>query len=210
MAVTRLARWWEDSVLPVLIDLACGQKALRPYRREACDGLSGTVLEIGFGSGLNLPFLPADVDRLLVVEPHEKGMQLAAQRIEACPAPVEPVGRDGAALPLTDGSVDAVLCTFTLCTIPDVEHALSEVHRVLRPGGTFHYLEHGRSDIGYVHRLQRVWEPAQRRLFGGCHLTRSAPELVEAAGLRHVSQRGWAEFPRLINTMSLGVAVKPA
>jgi SAM-dependent methyltransferase len=205
----RLAQWWEDAVLPVCIDRACGVKGLRPYRRDVCDGLAGTVLEIGFGSGLNLPFLPVDVERLLVVEPHQKGMRLAARRLAACPTPVEVIGRDGAALPLEDATVDAVLCTFTLCTIPDVEHALAEVHRVLRPGGSFHYLEHGRSDVARVRRLQQLWEPAQRRLFGGCHLTRCAPELVEAAGLQHVSRRSWAEFPQFISTLSLGVAVKP-
>lgn len=206
----RFAQWWEDAVLPVCIDQACGVNGLRPYRREVCAGLAGTVVEIGFGSGLNLPYLPVEVERLLVVEPHQKGMRLASDRLAACPTPVEVTGRDGAALPLGDATIDAVLCTFTLCTISDVEHALSEVHRVLRPGGTFHYLEHGRSEVPRVRRLQRLWEPAQRRVFGGCHLTRCPPDLVEAAGLRHVWRRTWAEFPQVISTLSLGVAVKPA
>lgn len=206
----RFAQWWDDKVLPVVIDRACGVKGLRPYRHEVCEGLSGTVLEIGFGSGLNLPELPAEVERLLVVEPHQRGIELAAGRLAACPVPVETIGRDGASLPLEDATVDAVLCTFTLCTIPDVEHALAEVYRVLRPGGTFHYLEHGGSEVPRVQRMQRRWEPAQRRLFGGCHLTRCAPELIEAAGLQHRSRRSWAAFPQLISTFTLGVAAKPA
>jgi ubiquinone/menaquinone biosynthesis C-methylase UbiE len=174
--------FYEDRVLPRIVDVALG-RAMDPVRARAAAGLSGEVLEIGFGSGRNLPHLPPTVTRLLAVDPARAGRRIAKKRIAASPVPVEFVGLDGQALGLADASVDHALVTWTLCTIPDVDRALSEVRRVLRPGGTLHFTEHGRSDKPKVARWQDRITPAWGRVVGGCHLNRPIDELVAKSGL---------------------------
>jgi ubiquinone/menaquinone biosynthesis C-methylase UbiE len=137
--------FYRDLVLPVVTDVALGGRAFEQVRDRVTAGITGDVLEVGFGSGRNIPHLPPAVERVLAVEPASSGRRLAAKRIAATSIPVDYVGLDGAALPLADESIDHVLTTWTLCTIPDVSGALAEIVRVLRPGGTFHFAEHGRS-----------------------------------------------------------------
>ena len=132
---------WKIQVLPRVLNVACGTKMVEPLRRRACDGLAGDVVEIGFGSGLNTPFYPAAVIRVAAVEPSELGWQLAGQRLKGTRVPVQRSGLDGQSLPFEDDSYDAALSTWTLCTIPDAAAALREVRRVLKPGGTLHFLE---------------------------------------------------------------------
>ena len=136
---------YRDHVVPRLVDVACGATGFDRWRARATEGLTGRVVEVGFGSGLNVPHYPPEVDVVLAVEPAAVARRLAEQRVAGCPVPVEHVGLDGQQLPLDDASCDAALFTFTLCTVPDPALALSEVHRVLRPGGTVHFLEHGLS-----------------------------------------------------------------
>jgi ubiquinone/menaquinone biosynthesis C-methylase UbiE len=171
-----------EQVLPRILDRTMGMGFLDDVRRRATEGLAGDVVEIGFGTGHNLPHMPAAVTRLRAVEPSRVSVRLAADRIGAAPFPVEVVGLDGERLPLPDASADAVLCTFSLCTIPDPVAALQEMRRVLRPGGSLHLVEHGRSPDARV----RVWQdritPVQRRLLGGCHHNRDVPALLEQAG----------------------------
>ncbi|MDN4175134.1 class I SAM-dependent methyltransferase [Nocardioides sp. SOB77] len=174
---------WSDRVVPRLVDRALSTPEVGALRRTACSGLAGRVLEIGFGSGLNLPHLPAAVTRLDVVEPSEAAWRMSAARRATALVPVRRVGLDGQVLDAADGSYDAVLSTFTLCTIPDVAAALGEVRRVLRPGGSFHLLEHGRSPDARVAAWQRRLDPVQRVVCGGCHLSRDVPALVRDAGL---------------------------
>ena len=132
--------FYEDRVLPRIINAACGIKSAEPLRRRVCEGLSGDVVEIGFGSGLNVPFYPAEVTSVAAVEPADLGWRLADKRLKATPVPVHRSGLDGQALPFADDTFDAALSTWTLCTIPDVVAALREVRRVLKPGGTLHFL----------------------------------------------------------------------
>jgi ubiquinone/menaquinone biosynthesis C-methylase UbiE len=202
--------WYGDHVLPRIVDLTCGGTRMHPVRRPALDGLLGTVVELGFGSGPNVGLYPDAVDRVLAVEPSEGARALARKRLARVPhPPVDFVGLDGARLPLEDASADAVLSTFTLCTIPDVDAAMQEVVRVLRPGGALHFLEHGRSDDPEVYRRQVRFEPVQRRIGGGCHLTRDAAELAAAAGLRVDDlARFRLQGPKILTTMSSGRAVK--
>jgi ubiquinone/menaquinone biosynthesis C-methylase UbiE len=200
-----------EQVLPRIINVACGLKPLRPLRSRACEGLRGRVVEVGFGSGLNIPYYPAAVTGVAAVEPADTGWKLAGKRLAGAPVPVERTGLDGQSLPLPDDSCDAALSTFTLCTIPDVDAALSEIRRVLKPGASFHFLEHGLAPDENVRRWQHRLEPVQKRLFGGCHLTRSVADLLTGAGFTITELDTFYEksAPKPIGAYSLGVAVAP-
>ena len=175
--------WYEDRVLPRVVDVALRGKQFDRLRARVASGLDGEVLEVGFGSGRNVPHYPASVRRVRAVDPATLGRDLAADRVAASPVPVEFVGLDGEALPLDDASVDHVLTTWTLCTIPAVDRALDEMRRVLRPGGTLRFVEHGRSPDAGVARWQDRLTPIQRRVFGGCHLNRPIDRMLAGAGL---------------------------
>jgi ubiquinone/menaquinone biosynthesis C-methylase UbiE len=174
---------YQDRVLPRITNRVMNRRDLRPIRDRVCAGLDGEVLEIGFGSGLNAGHYPPAVTRVRAVDPATLGRRLAADRVAASAVPVEYIGLDGQALPLEPASVDHVVSTWTLCTIPDVERALGEVRRVLRPGGSLHFVEHGLSPDARVARWQDRLTPLQRRLAGGCHLNRPIDRLLDGSGL---------------------------
>ncbi len=174
--------FYDDVILPWCIDLSCGMKALAPKRAATAAELSGSVLEVGFGSGLNLRHLPAGVSKLLAVEPSLRARKIAAKRVARARCPVEFVGLDAQGIQLPDGSVDAALSTFTLCTIPDVAAALAEIRRVLKPGGRLFVLEHGRAPDQGVARWQDRLNGIQKKIAGGCHINRDIPALLRAAG----------------------------
>jgi ubiquinone/menaquinone biosynthesis C-methylase UbiE len=203
--------FYRQHVLPYLVDWACGTPELRRWREQVTSGLWGRVVEIGFGSGLNLPALPPEVTRVYAVEPARTARRIAERRIAAAGVDVDHVGLHGESIPLDDASCNCALSTFTLCTIPDVATALAEVHRVLRPGGRFHFLEHGLSPDREVARWQRRLEPIQRRLADGCHLTREPAELVGAAGfdIERLESR-YASGPKPWTWLTEGAAVKTA
>ncbi len=173
---------WERRVVPRLVELSLKGHDVGELRRRTCADLHGRVLELGFGSGLNTKFYPDGVDVVEAVEPSDLGWDLSERRRLRSSVPVKRVGLDGQRLAVPDTTYDAVLCTFTLCTIPDPELALSEVRRVLRPGGALHFVEHGLAPTENVQTWQRRLEPLQRRVAGGCHLTRDVPEMLRAAG----------------------------
>src|SRR6201996_5103529 len=175
--------FYGDQILPRLINVLLGAKDTHDLRSRVASGLTGEVLEIGFGSGLNVPFYPAGLTRVRALDPATVGRKLAAARVAASPAPIEYIGLDAQRIPLPDASVDSVLTTWTLCTIPDAAQALAEVRRVLRPGGTLSFVEHGRSPDLAVACNQRRLEPVQSLVFGGCKLTRPIDEIITAAGL---------------------------
>jgi len=173
---------WENHVVPRMVDLSLSQRPVMELRREVCDGLGGRLIEVGFGSGLNLAALPAAVTSVDAVEPSDVAWARSAGRRSSCPVPVHRIGLVGEDLDAEDATYDAALVTFSLCTIPDPGRALAELHRVLRPGGELHFLEHGLAPDEGVRRWQRRLEPVQRRVAGGCHLTRDPVALVRDAG----------------------------
>jgi len=199
---------WTDQVVPRMANRVLDDPALRPVRARVCSGLSGAVVEIGFGSGLNTPFYPAGVSGVAAVEPSDVAWRLAADRVATSPVPIERAGLDGQLLPFADHSADAALSTLTLCTIPDPVQALGELHRVLRPGGALHFLEHGRAEDPEVRRWQDRLTPLNRRLQGGCRPNRPIDELLTGAGFTISALQRWylPSAPRPLAAMYEGVA----
>ncbi len=201
--------FYGEQILPRIVDKACGVKEIRGLRAGVTEGLRGEVVEIGFGSGLNLPHLPTTVERVLAVDPAVTGQRLAARRLAECSIPVDFVGLDGEDLPLDDQSADAALSTFTMCTIPDVARALREVHRVLRPGGELHFLEHGLSPDPAVAKWQHRLTPIQRRVSGGCHFDRPIDQLIATSGFEITALRNhYLRGPKTPGYLYEGVARK--
>jgi SAM-dependent methyltransferase len=200
---------YAERVVPRIMNVACGSKQSLPLRERVCAGLHGQVVEIGFGSGHNVPFYPATVERVAAIEPSELSWKLAQDRLAASTVTVEQSGLDGHSLAFDDDSFDAALSTWTLCTIPDPLLALSEVRRVLRPGGSLHFIEHGLAPDANVQRWQRRLEPLNKRVAGGCHLTRPILDLLGTAGfsVEQVEVFYEAGAPKALAADSLGVAV---
>lgn len=200
---------YQDQFLPRFTNKVMNRRDLQPIRDRVCAGLTGEVLEIGFGSGLNVPHYPTAVTRVRVVDPATLGRRLAAARVAASPVPVEYVGLDGQAIPLDSASIDYVVSTWTLCTIPDVERALGEVRRVLRPGGSLHFVEHGLSPDARVARWQDRLTPLQRLLAGGCHLNRPIDRIIAGSGLELAGLNNYyVEGPKSMGYSFEGRAVK--
>jgi SAM-dependent methyltransferase len=177
-------------------------------RREALAGVSGEILEIGFGTGLNLPHYPSSVRRIRAIDPNPGMSKLAQRRAAASDVAVEMSVVGGESLPFSDATFDCVVSTWTLCSIADAPRALGEVHRVLKPGGRFIFLEHGRSADPAVQRWQRRLNPIQRVLADGCRLDLDVPALVRGQPFERVDVESFVmdRMPRTHSTMYRGVA----
>jgi ubiquinone/menaquinone biosynthesis C-methylase UbiE len=200
--------WYGEHVFPRLMNVAMNTAMTREIRSRVCAGLSGEVVEIGFGTGHNLPYLPTSVRLLRAVDPSALGVRLAKDRIAKSTVPVEIAGLDGQRLPFDDESADAVLSTWTLCSIPDPVAAVREIRRVLRPGGQLHFVEHGRAPDEKVRRWQNRLNGLQQRAADGCNLNRDIPALLQAGGLtvtRMDRYYGEGE-PKTVGSLFEGVA----
>lgn len=171
-------------VLPRLLHLAMRQEVLLPFRRRVVGAASGRVLEIGVGSGLNLPLYGPAVRAVLGLEPSPALLVMARRRAAAARVPVDLIEASAEAVPLDSASVDTVVTTWTLCTIADAPRALAEVRRVLKPGGALLFVEHGRAPQPRMARWQDRIDPVWRRLAGGCHLNRRIDALIAGSGLQ--------------------------
>lgn len=177
--------FYDKYILPRFINCACSTKPIMKQREKIVPRASGTVLEIGIGTGLNLPYYDGSrVQRLIGLDPSEKSWELAAARAAHAGFPVEFIGLPGEQIPLEDASVDTVLVTFALCTIPDPIAALQGMGRVLKPGGSLVFCEHGKTPDAGVNKWQDRINPLWRRIAGGCHLNRDIPALLAQGGFR--------------------------
>ena len=175
--------FYEKHCLPHLINAACGMQAFQQQRAQAVPGACGRVLEVGFGTGLNLPFYASEnVEFIWGLEPSEGMRQHARKNIARSPLDVRWLGLPSESIPLEDNSADTVLLTYTLCTIPDWRQALSEMRRVLKPGGRLIFSEHGRAPDPGVRKWQERINPYWNKAFGGCNLNRPIAELIEQCG----------------------------
>jgi ubiquinone/menaquinone biosynthesis C-methylase UbiE len=201
--------FYEQRIVPYIVDVALSGKEFARLRARVASGLDGEVLEVGFGSGRNVPHYPPAVTRVQAVDPATVGRKLAAKRVAASPIPVEYVGLDGQTLPIESESVDHAVTTWTLCTIPDVSRALAEIRRVLRPGGALHFVEHGRSPDPKVARWQDRITPINRRIAGGCHPNRPIDTLIADADLELTRlDNYYLRGPKPLSYMFEGVATK--
>lgn len=201
--------FYGDRVFPRAMNQLMNTKQTRETRSRVCASLSGDIVEIGFGTGLNLPHLPPAVTVVRAVDPLQLGRTLASDRIAASPVLVDYVGLDGQSLPLPDHSVDAALSTWTLCSIPDPVAAVREIRRVLRPGATLHFVEHGCSPEPRVLKWQRRLNPIQRRVGCGCNLDRDIPSILKDGGLLVESLESYymTRAPKILGWTFEGVAV---
>ncbi|MBI1263065.1 MAG: methyltransferase domain-containing protein [Rhizobiales bacterium] len=177
--------FYEKHIVPHVVNCACGTKPITYQRKKVVPMAEGVVLEIGIGTGHNLPFYDASkVTKLIGLDPSEESWKMAGERARALPFPVEFIGLPGEDIPLDDKSVDSVLVTFALCTIPDPVKALEGMRRVLKPGGKLIFCEHGAAPDADVLKWQNRVNPVWKVLFGGCHINRNMPEIIRAGGFR--------------------------
>jgi len=201
---------YSKHIFPRILDWSLNNAMMREQRREALAPLGGHVLEIGFGTALNLPHYPHQVTRLTAIDNEQMLRKRVAERITHARFPVEIFQLDaGGRLPFEADSFDGVASTLTLCSIPEVASALAEIRRVLKPTGSFVFLEHGRSDDPKVARSQDRFNPIQKFVGRGCNLNRRIDQLIKASGLNLVKLDRFLlpDTPRLLGEMYRGVAM---
>ncbi len=177
--------FYAKHILPCCLDKACGIGPITKQREKVVPDATGVVLEIGIGSGLNLPhYNPEQVSKIIGVDPDDHIWKRSAKHRENCPIEIERIGLSGEEIPLDDNMADTVVCTYTLCTIPDPVKALHEMRRILKPGGEILFTEHGMAPDAKVAKWQSRIDPVWKKLAGGCHSGRNIPDLFKQAGLK--------------------------
>jgi ubiquinone/menaquinone biosynthesis C-methylase UbiE len=202
---------YAKDVFPHLTEWFMDNPAINERRRTVLEDVQGDVLEIGFGSGLNLKYYRSGVSRLVALDPSRRAFALADKRLRTTAFPVELVEGTGEEMSFPAGTFDAVVLAWTLCSVMDPARTLENIRRVLRPGGRLHFLEHGLSEEPRVRAAQRFWAPVHRKLCAGCRLTLQVDNEVANAGLSIVSLRkGHIARPKILSYVYEGVAEKPA
>lgn len=199
--------FYADHILPHVINLSMRSRELQPYRERVLSHAEGRVLEIGIGSGLNLPLYGERVEQVLGLEPAPRLLAMARNQAQHSARPVTLVSGSAEAIPIEDHSVDTVVTTWTLCSIPDAGRALKEMRRVLRPGGQLLFVEHGLAPESNIQTWQNRLTPLWKRIGGGCHLNRPIRKLIESAGFGITQlQSGYMKGPKPITFMYEGRA----
>lgn len=203
--------FYHRHVFPYVLDLAMSSRVFRAPRQRTLARAKGRILEIGFGTGMNLRFYPPGVARIEAIDPDVDLDRFSGPRIRTSRIDVDFHHLNAERLPFEAGCFDTVVCTLTLCSIPDVAHALGEVRRVLKRGGEFLFLEHGLAPDPGIARWQHRLNPLQNHLGGGCNLNRDTPALIQASGLRlaQVDHYYLRKVPRFAGYMSEGFATRP-
>ena len=177
--------FYAKHILPCCLDKACGIGPITKQREKVVPHAKGVVLEIGIGSGQNLPhYDPRKVSKIIGVDPDDHIWKRSAERREACEIKVERIGLSGEDIPMEANRADSVVCTYSLCTIPDPVRALHEMKRILKPGGQILFSEHGKAPDTAVHKWQNRIDPIWKKIAGGCHSGRDIPDLFHQAGIR--------------------------
>jgi ubiquinone/menaquinone biosynthesis C-methylase UbiE len=199
--------FYQDRILPHLVHLSMRQRNLVPYRTRVVSHAEGRVLEIGIGSGLNLPYYSARTERVIGLDPSPTLLAMTRKAAQRAVVPVELIENSAEAIALYNRSIDTIVTTWTMCSIPDVQRALGEMRRVLKPGGHLVFVEHGRSPDPGVRRWQDRLTPVWRCFSGGCHLNRPISELIESAGFRiERIETGYMRGPKPMTFMYEGSA----
>jgi ubiquinone/menaquinone biosynthesis C-methylase UbiE len=199
--------FYQDQIVPLLINASMRQKNLAAYRNRVVSAAEGRVLEIGIGSGLNLPFYSSNAHQVIGLDPSPKLLAMARRASRSDSRSVELIEGSAESVPLEDASADTVVTTWTLCSIPDAPRALRDMRRVLRPGGRLLFVEHGRAPdpkvVWWQDRLTPVW----KRVGGGCHLNRAIGTLIEDAGFQlDRLETGYMRGPKPMTFMYEGSA----
>src|SRR5574340_587710 len=199
--------FYDKWILPRLVDVAMRNKEATRYRSQVVPKASGAVLEIGVGSGLNLPFYGAGVEQLYGLDPSQELLVMARKKASAIAFPIDFLAHSGEEIPLDNASIDTVVTTWTLCSIPDPIKALKEMRRVLKPGGTLIFAEHGLAPETRVQGWQQRLNPLWSRFTGGCNLNRKMDQLIQAAGFRITElETEYAKGPRPMSYIYSGRA----
>ncbi|MCL4711793.1 MAG: methyltransferase domain-containing protein [Pseudorhodoplanes sp.] len=198
---------YQDHVLPLLIHLSMRQRNLAAYRARVVPAAQGRVLEIGIGSGLNLPYYGTAVEQVIGLDPSPKLLAMAREAARQTAIPLELIENSAEAIPLYNRSIDTIVTTWTMCSILDVRRALGEMRRILKPGGRLLFVEHGRSPDPSVRRWQDRLTPVWCCIGGGCHLNRAISELIAETGFRiERIETGYMRGPKPMTFMYEGVA----
>jgi ubiquinone/menaquinone biosynthesis C-methylase UbiE len=201
--------FYSQRILPYLLDWSLSDSSLAKYRQEVLAGVKGEVLEIGFGTGLNLSYYPEDIHKIITVDDNPGVQRLAQKRIRASSITVDHRVLNGENLPMADNTFDSVVSTWTLCSIENVEQALKEIYRVLKPEGKFFFVEHGLSNEPEIQVWQNRLTPLQKRIAGGCHFNRNIRQLIESQFDIVSLEEFYAEkTPKIMGYFYKGVATK--
>lgn len=198
---------YDKYILPKYLNWAMKNEDLKQHRMDVVFDLSGNGLEIGFGSGLNLSYYK-NVDKLYALDPSEELYEIAKKNIEAISFPVQHIRASAENIPLPDNSLDFIVSTWTLCSIPNPQIALKEVSRVLKPGGKFSFIEHGKSPKNLIYKIQNLLTPISKCIAGGCHMNRDIEKLIVDAGFEMIKLKKFFRKSKPLGFMYKGIAVK--